>query len=128
MPGKLTFPNKSHEAIVEKNNLAPLRYVDDNHIATEQYPFNPNGSANGVAALTSYDGRHLAMMPHPERCYQYWQWPHKPNGYNPHRDMDKNILELGQGDCSVRGRIFPSPWLKLFQNAVDFCNMSGLDE
>ncbi|KAG8085574.1 hypothetical protein GUJ93_ZPchr0010g8824 [Zizania palustris] len=33
------------------------------------YPFNPNGSPLGIAALCSPDGRHLAMMPHPERCF-----------------------------------------------------------
>lgn len=33
----------------------------------DEYPGNPNGSDYSVAALASADGRHLAMMPHPER-------------------------------------------------------------
>ena len=41
-------------------------YVDSGDEATERYPFNPNGSVNGIAALCSFDGRHLGMMPHPE--------------------------------------------------------------
>ncbi len=50
-------------------------YCDASGAATEQYPFNPNGSLEGIAALCSPDGRHLAMMPHPERCFLMWQNP-----------------------------------------------------
>lgn len=32
-----------------------------------QYPWNPNGSEDAVAAICSEDGRHLAMMPHSDR-------------------------------------------------------------
>ena len=41
---------------------------------TNTYPFNPNGSVNGIAALCSPDGRHLAIMPHPERTFLKWNW------------------------------------------------------
>ncbi len=44
----------------------------------QNYPGNPNGSAEGVAALCSADGRHLAMMPHLERSIRPWQWPYLP--------------------------------------------------
>ncbi len=37
------------------------------------YPANPNGSDYDVAALCSKDGRHLAIMPHPERTIFPWQ-------------------------------------------------------
>ena len=49
--------------------------VDDDGEITEAYPFNPNGSPAGIAGLCSPDGRHLAMMPHPERAVLPWQWP-----------------------------------------------------
>ncbi len=39
----------------------------------EGYPANPNGSDYNCAALCSADGRHLAMMPHPERAIFPWQ-------------------------------------------------------
>jgi len=39
----------------------------------EQYPGNPNGSDYNVAGICSADGRHLAMMPHPERAFFPWQ-------------------------------------------------------
>lgn len=51
------------------------RYTDASGEATEVYPFNPNGSPGGIAALTSANGRHLAIMPHPERCFLTWQNP-----------------------------------------------------
>ncbi|MES2928230.1 MAG: phosphoribosylformylglycinamidine synthase, partial [Pseudomonadota bacterium] len=47
--------------------IAAMRYVDNHGRGTEQYPFNPNGSAGGLTAVTTADGRFTAMMPHPER-------------------------------------------------------------
>jgi phosphoribosylformylglycinamidine synthase len=47
-----------------------LRYVDNYGDLTEQYPFNPNGSENGITGLTSVDGRFTVMMPHPERVFR----------------------------------------------------------
>lgn len=79
------------------------RYCDAKGAPTEQYPFNPNGSPAGIAALCSPDGRHLAMMPHPERCFLAWQLPWYPRG-----------MEGLEAAC-------PGPWLKLFQNAREWC-------
>ena len=42
------------------------------------YPANPNGSSYDVAALCSADGRHLAIMPHPERTIFPWQSAYYP--------------------------------------------------
>ena len=51
-----------------KRGLAPLRYVDNaSKQPTEVYPYNPNGSPEGIAGVRSEDGRVLALMPHPER-------------------------------------------------------------
>lgn len=50
--------------------IAAMRYVDHHGRATEQYPFNPNGSAGGLTAVTTADGRFTAMMPHPERVFR----------------------------------------------------------
>ncbi len=75
--------------------------VKDYHIvaryAYESYPGNPNGSPMGVAGLCSADGRHLAMMPHPERAIFPWQC-----GYYP-----ENVKELHE----------VSPWMVAFRNA-----------
>jgi len=61
-----------------KKNLVALYYVNDNGEATESYPFNPNGSPLGIAGLTTKDGRHTVMMPHPERAFKTFQWHYLP--------------------------------------------------
>ncbi|KAJ5461954.1 phosphoribosylformylglycinamidine synthase [Penicillium daleae] len=51
-----------------REGLAPVRYVDNATLKpTMRYPFNPNGSPEGIAGVRSPDGRVLAIMPHPER-------------------------------------------------------------
>ncbi|UCE71306.1 MAG: phosphoribosylformylglycinamidine synthase, partial [Nitrospiraceae bacterium] len=64
--GRAYFPEGKILKKVEEHNLAQIRYVDDGNQITGKYPFNPNGSINGIASLCSVDGRHLAIMPHPE--------------------------------------------------------------
>ena len=63
-----------------KFNL-PLAESEYNVVAKfnhSEYPANPNGSAYNVAALASKDGRHLAIMPHPERTQFPWQCGYYP--------------------------------------------------
>ena len=98
--GRALFPDEGVLERVIKSELAPLRYCNDNGDVTEAYPFNPNGSPSGIAALCSPDGRHLAMMPHPERCFLMWQYPWYPK-------------EWESPDVS--------PWLRMFQNAREWC-------
>ena len=50
--------------------IGAMRFVDNHGAATEAYPFNPNGSAGGLTAVTTADGRFTAMMPHPERVFR----------------------------------------------------------
>ena len=45
----------------------------------DAYPGNPNGSDYSVAGICSRDGRHLALMPHPERALFPWQCATYPN-------------------------------------------------
>ncbi|KAL9676468.1 hypothetical protein QQ045_004682 [Rhodiola kirilowii] len=101
--GRAYFPDDGVLSHVLDSNLAPIRYCDDDGKPTENYPFNMNGSPLGVAAICSPDGRHLAMMPHPERCFLMWQFPWYPKHWN----VDK------------KG---PSPWLKMFQNVREWCS------
>lgn len=100
--GQALFPNEEVKKAVLEKKLAPVSYVDCDGNSTEQYPFNPNGSPLGIAGMCSENGRHLAMMPHPERCFLTWQLPYYPK-------------ELG---LDPKG---PAPWLKLFQNAREWC-------
>ena len=81
--GKFSFPES-----IDKYNVA-LRYTYNS------YPANPNGSPEGIAGVCSQDGRHLAMMPHPERCLRPWNWAHYP--------YEKRNEEV-------------TPWIELFIN------------
>jgi phosphoribosylformylglycinamidine synthase len=49
------------------------------------YPLNPNGSPQGIAGLTTEDGRVLILMPHPERVFRMlqnsWAKPAVGEGY-----------------------------------------------
>lgn len=83
--GKFVLPNE------EKDYNITSKYSHAN------YPANPNGSDYNVAALSSKDGRHLAMMPHLERSIFPWNWPH----YEPDRKKDQ-----------------VSPWIEAFTNAL----------
>ena len=59
------------------------RYVDSNGEPTEVYPYNPNGSVNGINAFTSADGRATIMMPHPERAFRTVQLSWHPDDWGP---------------------------------------------
>jgi phosphoribosylformylglycinamidine synthase len=74
--------------------IAAMRFVDHHGQATEQYPFNPNGSPSGLTAVTTADGRFTAMMPHPERVFRNVQMSWTP--------LDASAA---------------SPWMRLWQNA-----------
>ncbi|KAJ1295212.1 hypothetical protein BS78_01G206800 [Paspalum vaginatum] len=101
--GRAFFPDENILSGVVNSNMAPLRYCDDSNNVTGVYPFNPNGSPLGIAALCSLDGRHLAMMPHPERSFMIWQYPWYPKEWQ--------VEKSG-----------PSPWLRMFQNAREWCS------
>jgi phosphoribosylformylglycinamidine synthase len=101
--GQLVFPDPELFAKVKSSGLAPLVFVDDEGQITEKYPFNPNGSPGGLAGLCSADGRHLALMPHPERVFLPWQAHYLP-------EEMKNLVV--------------SPWLQMFRNAYAWCRAS----
>jgi phosphoribosylformylglycinamidine synthase len=77
-----------------------LRFVDNKRQATEQYPFNPNGSPDGLTAVTTADGRFTAMMPHPERVTRNVMMSWAPTKW-------------GEQDS---GGVY-TPWMRFFQNA-----------
>jgi phosphoribosylformylglycinamidine synthase len=99
--GRLQFPDGTIHEKIKNEGLAALAFVDDEGLPTEKYPFNPNGSPAGLTGLTSADGRHLAMMPHPERSFLKWQAHWLP-------ERMKTELPV-------------SPWLQMFQNAYQWC-------
>lgn len=96
--GQVFLPDNVLQDVLEKR-LAPIRYVDDGGQASSKQPFNPNGSILGIAGFCSEDGRHLAMMPHPERSFLKWQLAYLPE-------------ELQSNSSTPI-----APWLRLFINA-----------
>jgi phosphoribosylformylglycinamidine synthase len=95
--GQAEFEPGSSAAQLLAAGLVTLQYVDHRDQPTEKYPFNPNGSALGLAGLCSLDGRVTALMPHPERVYRTVQ-----NSWAPD--------EWGED----------GGWMRLFRNARVF--------
>ena len=93
--GRAVFQKGGEQLIKNnKNKLVALRYVDYNGQPTEIYAANPNGSPEGIAGLTTPDGRITILMPHPERVFRTAQLSWHP----------KEWKEM-------------SPWMRMFRNA-----------
>lgn len=92
--GFVEVRDESHLASLEHKGLVALRFVDNLGKVTQQYPANPNGSPNGITAVTNESGRVTIMMPHPERVFRTVS-----NSWHPE--------EWGED----------SPWMRIFRNA-----------
>jgi phosphoribosylformylglycinamidine synthase len=92
--GRFSFGKSKHGTPVAEDYIIPVTY------SASYYPANPNGSQFNAAAIGSVNGRHLAMMPHPERALFPWQW-----GYYPAADKNQYMV---------------TPWTMLFSNARDW--------
>ncbi|MCE3602461.1 phosphoribosylformylglycinamidine synthase [Massilia sp. P8910] len=71
-----------------------MRFVDNRGAATEAYPFNPNGSPEGLTSVTTADGRFSVLMPHAERVFRSVQQSWHPQSWGE-----------------------DSPWMRMFRNA-----------
>ena len=89
--GRAEFANETQ---YKSLSTVSARYVDNRHQVTQAYPCNPNGSPDGIAAVTSADGRATIMMPHPERVFRS-----VTNSWHPD--------EWGED----------GPWMRMFRNA-----------
>ena len=88
--GFADFSQRGDAATVKR----AMRFVDHAGRPTEAYPANPNGSPDGLTAVTTGDGRFTVLMPHPERVF-------------------RNVLmSWTSGDISAH-----SPWMRMFHNA-----------
>jgi len=88
--GFADFSQRGDEEAVHR----AMRFVDHAGVATEAYPFNPNGSPDGLTAVTTPDGRFTVLMPHAER-----------------------VLRNVQMSWTDGERSAPSPWTRMFANA-----------
>jgi phosphoribosylformylglycinamidine synthase len=94
--GRAVFDAGSQKQ-AQKQNLIIAQYLDNSGEVTEKYPFNPNGSPEGITALTSVDGRTTIIMPHPERVFLTKQYSWHPKDWGQY-----------------------GPWFKIFRNAREF--------
>jgi phosphoribosylformylglycinamidine synthase len=80
--GLAEFSTHSRAGELLERGLVTLQFVDHHELPTERYPFNPNGSPQGLAGLCSEDGRVTSLMPHPERVFRTVQnsWASKDWG------------------------------------------------
>ncbi|NUE96849.1 phosphoribosylformylglycinamidine synthase [Gilliamella sp. ESL0232] len=92
--GRVEVGDDVHLSRLEASGLIAVRYIDHFGKVTQQYPANPNGSPNGITAVTSQDGRATIMMPHPERVFRT-----VTNSWHPDN--------WGED----------SPWMRIFRNA-----------
>ncbi|PZL97265.1 phosphoribosylformylglycinamidine synthase [Pantoea sp. ARC607] len=92
--GFVEVRDAAHLAALESKGLVALRFVDNFGKVTETYPANPNGSPNGITAVTNESGRVTIMMPHPERVFRTVS-----NSWHP--------AEWGED----------GPWMRIFRNA-----------
>ena len=74
--------------------LVAMRFVDNQGAPTEAYPYNPNGSPQGITSVTTPDGRFTVLMPHAERVFRTVQQSWHPDGWGEH-----------------------TPWMRMFRNA-----------
>jgi phosphoribosylformylglycinamidine synthase len=79
--------------------LVALRFVDNLGRPTERYPFNPNGSPQGITGLTTADGRFTILMPHAERVFRTVQNSWYPDSWGE-----------------------DGPWMRMFRNARRWVN------
>ncbi|MCK5285314.1 MAG: phosphoribosylformylglycinamidine synthase I [Alphaproteobacteria bacterium] len=97
---------------LKKNNQIAARYIkSDGSNADGEFPYNPNGSIEDIAAITDQSGKVLAIMPHPERAMFTWQ----RDDYHKIKDQaqrnGKNILKTSDG-------------MTIFKNAATYFDTS----
>lgn len=92
--GRAEFTSSEMKTNAHDSSAVAMQYVDNRGNSTEGYPFNPNGSPDGITSLTNKSGQVTIMMPHPERVVRSLT-----NSWHPDEWADD------------------SPWMQMFHNA-----------
>jgi phosphoribosylformylglycinamidine synthase I len=64
--GRFLIPDELLKEMNERG-MAVFHYCTEDGELRSEYPVNPNGSVNNIAAVVTAAGNVMAMMPHPER-------------------------------------------------------------
>ena len=76
--GNLSCSPETLLRIKRQKQIAFTYCREDLMPAYGEYPWNPNGSVEDIAGITSADGKVLGLMPHPERAMEFvnqYDWP-----------------------------------------------------
>jgi len=119
--GRFMAPESTIDGLWSRD-LVVFQYADRQGNPTNEYPANPNGSLQAVAAICDPTGRILGLMPHPERY-------HMP-GNHPLHSLQEILARpyVDRSDPAVQERLRiagPLPeegaGLQIFRNAVEYC-------
>ncbi len=92
--GRAEFSDPGDHSLCTEAGLIAAQFVDNYGDSAARYPSNPNGSPDGIAALTNMDGRVTVIMPHPERVFRTVQHSWHPDDWGE-----------------------DGPWMRMFRNA-----------
>jgi phosphoribosylformylglycinamidine synthase subunit PurQ / glutaminase len=76
--GNFSCSKETLDRIRRQKMIAFTYCREDLSSARGEYPYNPNGSLEDIAGITSADGKVLGLMPHPERAMEFtnlYDWP-----------------------------------------------------
>lgn len=71
--GRFIMSEETLKAMQDGGHIAARYVKPDGTNANIEFPYNPNGSMDDIAAMTDQSGKVLAIMPHPERGMFNWQ-------------------------------------------------------
>jgi phosphoribosylformylglycinamidine synthase len=95
--GRADWSHHADARQAQAASLVAMRYVNGQGQPADRYPANPNGSPDGITAVTTTSGHVTILMPHPERVFRNVQFSYLPPA----------LRALGD----------TSPWLQMFRNA-----------
>jgi phosphoribosylformylglycinamidine (FGAM) synthase-like amidotransferase family enzyme len=111
--GLISATEANHNRIAVNENHVLLRYVNPETMqVTEDFPYSPNGSVDGIAGLVNSNGNIFGNMMHPEvsvyksRDLRFFKWKDEWRrlGIKAEDIDDKKLEGIG---------------LKIFQNIVN---------
>jgi len=105
--GKFSMGEDALAKLKEKDMVAAHYIKPSGELADGEFPYNPNGSLEDIAAVCDDTGRVLAMMPHPERGMFFTQREDWPLLKEQYKREGKELPQEADG-------------MQVFRNAVEY--------